>query len=121
MFAKAAKSPRNNVCCQVFVSDKGYIAVYPMKPQSEFEKEIVVFCKKIAVPNTLVGDLHEAQKSNKNKNFFDQVGTTMKYLERKIQWANRAELYIGILKESVIKDLRISNALMVLWDYAIEP
>ena len=37
MFATKHASTRGNKCCQVFVSDKGYIAVYPMKSQSEFE------------------------------------------------------------------------------------
>ena len=71
MFAKAAKSLRNEIYCQVFVSDKGYITVYPMETQSEFEKVFHVFCKQIGVPNTLVVDSHKAQKSNKIKNFCD--------------------------------------------------
>ena len=41
-------------------------------------------------------------------------------LERATPWANRSELYIGLLKEVVRKYMRESNSLMVLWDYAIE-
>ena len=38
MFATSkAKSTRGNTCFQVFVSDKGFVAVYPMKSQSDFE------------------------------------------------------------------------------------
>ena len=38
MFAQPkAKSLRQNTCCQVFVSDKRYVAVYPMRSQSEFQ------------------------------------------------------------------------------------
>ena len=35
-------------------------------------------------------------------------------------WANRAELYISLLKEAVQKDMEESNSPMVLWDYTIE-
>ena len=37
MFAQPKeKYSRGNTCCQVFVSDKGFVALYPMKSQSEF-------------------------------------------------------------------------------------
>ena len=54
------------------------------------------------------------------KRFCDQVGTTIKILETGKVWGNRYELYIGLLKEAVHKDLRASNAHMVLWYYAIQ-
>ena len=34
--------------------------------------------------------------------------------------ANRNELYVGLLKEAIMKCTRESNSPMVLWDYAIE-
>jgi hypothetical protein len=40
-------------------------------------------------------------------------------LEEGTPWADRAKL-IGLLKESVRKDLRMSNAPMMLWDYSLE-
>ena len=109
-----AKSTRQNVCCQVFVSDKGFVAVYPMKSQSEFPTALHWFCKQIGVPNTLIVDGHKAQTSGDVKRFCDQVGTTLRILEVGTPWANRAELYIGLLKEAVRKDMRASNAPMVL-------
>ena len=40
----STKLTRGNIYAQVFVSDKGYIAVYPMQSQSEFIKhEICVY------------------------------------------------------------------------------
>ena len=48
------------------------------------------------------------------------MGTTLCILEQGTSWANRAELYIDLLKEAVRKDMRTSNPPMVLWDYAIE-
>ena len=95
---------------QVFVSDKGFVAVYPMKTQSEFQDALHWFCKQVGVPITLVVDGHKAQTSNKTKQFCLQVGTTLRVLERGTPWANRAELYIGLLKEAVRKDIRPSNS-----------
>ena len=121
MFATPkAKSTRGHSCCQVFVSDKGFVAVYPMKSQEEFQTALHWFCKQIGVPISLIVDAHKAQTSNKVKRFCDQVGTTLRILEKGTPWANRAELYIGLLKEAVRKDMRASNSPMVLWDYAIE-
>jgi hypothetical protein len=31
-----AKSSRGNICAQLFVSDKGYVAIYPMKNQRDY-------------------------------------------------------------------------------------
>ena len=120
MFANKYKSLRQNTCCQIFVSDKSYIAVYPMRSQEEFGTALHWFCKQIGVPETIIADAHKSQTSYKIKRFCHQVGTTLRVLERKTPWSNRAELYIGILKEAVRKDLRVSNCPMCLWDYAIE-
>ena len=115
-----AKSTRGFTCSQIFVSDRGYVATYPMKSQEEFPTALHWFCKQVGVPVKLVIDAHSAQKQNKVKRLCDQVGTLLRILEKGTPWANRAELYIGLLKEAVRKDLRHSNCPMVLWDYTIE-
>ena len=46
MFATKYKYTRGNKCCQAFVSDKGYIAVYPMKSQSNSRLLCTGFVKK---------------------------------------------------------------------------
>ena len=121
MFATPkAKSTRQNTCCQVFVSDKGFVAVYPMKSQAEFPEALHWFCKQVGVPVHLIVDGHKAQTSGNVKRFCDQVGTTLRILEVGTPWANRAELYIGLLKEAVRKDMRRSDSPMVLWDYCIQ-
>ena len=48
------------------------------------------------------------------------IGTTLQALEEGTPWSNKAELYIGLLKEAVRKDMRESNSLMSLWDYCVE-
>jgi hypothetical protein len=65
-------------------------------------------------------DAHKAQQNNATRRFCHQVGTIMRVLEEGTPWANRAELYIGLLKEAVRQDLRQSNAPIVLWDYCLE-
>ena len=54
------------------------------------------------------------------KTFLTQIGTTLKALEAETQWANRAELGIGLIKEATRKDLRESGCPIVLWDHCME-
>ena len=44
----------------------------------------------------------------------------MKFLERRTQWANLAELYIGLLKEDVRKDMKDSDSPLKFWDFCAE-
>ena len=120
LFALTTKSTRQNTMAQLFVSDKGYVCIYPMRSQSEFPEALHCFCKEVGVPVTLVMDGFSAQKQTKIKKFCHQIGTTLRILEEGTPWANRAELYVGLFKEAVRKDLRLSNAPMVLWDYCME-
>jgi hypothetical protein len=114
------KSTRHNSCAQLFVSDKGFVAIYPMRSQAQFNDALHWFCKQVGVARTLVMDGHKAQVNLETKKFCNEVGTILRKLEVGTPWANRAELYIGLLKEATRKDLRRSNAPMALWDYCIE-
>jgi hypothetical protein len=49
-----------------------------------------------------------------------QIGTTLQVLEANTQWANQAELYVGLLKEAIQKDMQETNSPLVLWDYCLE-
>ena len=120
LVALNTKSLQGNKYAQIFVSDRGYVAAYPMISQSEFPQALHWFCKEVGVPHTLVMDGHKAQTSILTRKFCHQVGTMMQVLEVGTPWANRAELYIGLLKEAVRKDLRRSNAPKILWDYCLE-
>lgn len=118
--AKDAKSTRGYTCAQIFVSDKGFVAIYPMKSKGDFIHALKLFCKEIGVPLSVVVDPSGEQTSSLVKHFCHQVGTTLRILEAATQWADRAELYVGMFKEATRKDLRVSNCPMVLWDYCIE-
>lgn len=114
------KSTRGNTCAQLFVSDKGYIALYLMKSKGQYLQALQQFCKDVGIPSQLLVDPSGEQTSRNAKNFCNKVGTTLKILEESTQWANRAELYIGLIKESIQKDLSRQNSPMKLWDYCAE-
>ena len=48
------------------------------------------------------------------------MGTTLRVLEEGTPWANKAELYIGLMKEAVRKDMKESNCPLPFWDYCLE-
>jgi hypothetical protein len=118
----ATKSSRGNICAQLFVLDKGYVAIYPMQHQRDYFLALKQFAKDVGAPDVLLCDPHPTQKQRKVKEFCTQIGTTLKVLEAQTQWANRAELYIGliIIKEATRKDMQASNLPLVLWDYCME-
>ena len=120
MFATKHKHTRGNKCCQFVVSNKGYVVVYLMKSQDEFETALYWFCKEVGVPVDLGVDGFSSQKKRSVKRFCNQVGATLKILKRANPWENRAGIYIGVLKEADTKHMRESNSPMVLWDYEIQ-
>jgi len=60
-----------------------------------------MFCKEISVPYGLVVDPSGEQTSEEVKKFCHQVGSSLQILEESNQWANRAELYIGLMKKLI--------------------
>eukprot|EP00957_Ditylum_brightwellii_P048265 3663103-Ditylum_brightwellii.AAC.1 len=52
--------------------------------------------------------------------FCAEIGTTLRVLEEGTLWANKAELYLGLIKEAVQKDMKESNCLLALWEYCVE-
>ena len=117
---KAGKSSRGNTCCQLFVSDKGFVYVVPMKSKSEVPAALKMFAKEIGAPDVIVCDNGGEQKSKAVKKFCYQIGTTLRYLEESTPWSNAAELYIGLMKESTRKDMKASDCPLVFWDYCME-
>ncbi len=115
-----AKSSRGNICAQLFVSDKGFVAIYPMQYQRDYFLVLRQFAKEVGVPEVLICDPHPTQTQHKVKEFCTQIGTTLKVLEAQTQWANRAELYVGLMKEATWNDMRVTGLPLVLWDYCME-
>ena len=118
--SKKCTSYRGNTCAQVFVSDKGYIYVCPMRKESDYYDALKQFSKKVGAPEILVCDGSKTQKKREVKEYLNKIGTRLRVLEQRTQWANRAELWIGIMKEAVRRDLRMSHSPLVFWDYCLE-
>ena len=96
------------------------MAVYAIHETKEFLSPLRLFDKDVGAPKILVLDPHSTQKNREVKDFFNKIGTTLKVLENKTQCANRAELYIGLMKEATRKDMWEMHSPLVLWDYDIE-
>ena len=111
---------RGNTCAQVFVSDKDFVALYPMRDTKSYFSLLKVFAKDVGAPEVLVCDSHPTQKKCEVREFLHQIGMTLRVLEANTQWANRAELYVGLLKEATRKDMRATNSPLVLCDYCME-
>ena len=91
-----------------------------MGRKSDFRDSLHQYCKEVGVPEILVVDPSGEQTSKAVTRFCIQVGTTLCLLEENTQWANRAELNVGLLKESIRKDLRELHCPMVLCDYCAQ-
>jgi hypothetical protein len=100
--SKAGKPTRGNSCCQLFVTDKGFVYMVPMKKESEVLQAVKQFVKAIGAPEAII---------------WDEIGTTLRVLEENTPLTNMAELYIGLLKETVQKDMKESDCPLALWDY----
>ena len=95
---------------QLFVSDTGFMYVYPMKSKTELVNAVKAFAKVIDVPTTLILDPEWTHKSGALKKAANDMNLSLKFLEGRNQWTNLAELYIGLLKELVYKDMKDSDS-----------
>ena len=60
-----------------------------------------MFAKEVGVPEAVIADFHQCNKSKEVKQFCHKVGTTVRIPKGSTQWANRAELYVGLFKKAV--------------------
>ena len=91
---KGGQSSRGHTCCQLFVTDKGFIYVVPMKKKSEVLLAIKQFAKEIGAPDSFVADMSGEQMSSEVKKFCNDIGTTLRALEEGTPWSNKAELFL---------------------------
>ena len=117
---KGGTSSRGNTCCQLFVTNKGFIYVVPMKHKSEVLSAIKQFAKEVGVPDTIVSDMAREQVSQDVRQFCSTIGTMLRALEEGMPWSNKAEFYIKLMKEAVHKDMKEANCPLRFWDYCLE-
>ena len=65
-------------------------------------------------------DASRAYTSQAMCQFCCDIGTTLIVLEENTPWVNKAELYIGIIKEAVCKDMTTYDYPLVFWNYCME-
>ena len=110
---KKLRSSRGNICAQLFVTNKGFLYVVPMRTKGDVLHALKAFAKAVGAPEAFVLDPSGEQTSQKVKGILSEIGTALQVIETNTQRANRAELYIGLLKESVRRDLRESHCPLV--------
>jgi len=117
---KAGESTRGHTCCQLFVTDKGFVHVVPMKKQSDVLQATKQFAKEIGAPDAMTVDHSGEQTSQAVRQFCSEIGTTLRVLEEGTPWANKAELHTGLIKEAVRKDVKEANCPLAFWDCCVE-
>ena len=97
---KVGKSTRGHSCCQLFVTDNGFVYVVPMKTKTTADilQAIKQFAKEIGAPDAIISDAASEQKYHDIRKFCSEMGTMLRILEENTPWANKAKLYIGIVK-----------------------
>ena len=65
---RGGKSIRGNTCAQVFTTDRGFLAVYPLRSKAQVKQAIRLFCREIGVPSAFIGDQSGEQTSHLHNN-----------------------------------------------------
>jgi len=81
-----ATNTRGYTCMQIFVSDKVYVKVYPMRKVSEYPQALRMLAKDVGASKILVADPHPSNKSKDVKDFCNTIRTTLSILEESTQW-----------------------------------
>ena len=68
---KGGKSSHGNLCCQLFVTDKGFLYVVSLKRKSEVMSAVKQFTKEIGAPDAIVCDMSMEQTLPEKKNFLE--------------------------------------------------
>jgi hypothetical protein len=102
------------------VTDKRFVYVVPMKSKAEILQAVKQFAKEIGAPDAIIGDMAGEQTSHALKRFCQEIGTTIRVLEEGTPWANKAKLYIGLIKEAVCKDMTDFDCPLAFWGYCVE-
>ena len=75
--SKGGRSSRGHTCVQLFVTDKGFVCVIPMKRKSKVLQAMKQFAKEIGAPDAIVCDASGEQTSQDMKSFLNKIGTSL--------------------------------------------
>ena len=70
---KGCQSLKGHTCCQLFVTDKRFIYLVPMKKKSEVLLPIKQFAMEIGAPDSFVADMSGEQMSSEVKKFCNDI------------------------------------------------
>lgn len=90
----------------LFVTDKGFLHVIPMKRKQIVLKAVNQFAKEISAQDAITCDAAREQTSTELKAFCNDMGTALQVIDENTYWTNKAELYIGMIKEAVCNDMK---------------
>ena len=110
--SKGGTSTRGRTCCQLFLTDKGFVHVLPMRKRSEVLQAVKQFAKEIGAPDAIICDAAKEHTSHDLRKFCNDMGTTLRVLEEGTP--------IGLIKEAVRKDMNKADSPIQLWDYCLE-
>ena len=79
--ARGNKLSRGNTCCQLFVTDKGFVYVVPMAKWLEVIHALKQLAKEIDAPDTIVCDMLGMQTSKEVRKFCNNINTLWRLLE----------------------------------------
>ena len=68
-----------------FFSGMCYVYVNARKSVSEFSKALNLFAKEVGVPESIIADSHNCNKSKEVELFCHKIGTTLRILEGSTQ------------------------------------
>jgi hypothetical protein len=113
---KADKLSQGHNCCQLFVTDKGFVCVVPMKSKAEALQAVQQFANEIGPPDAMTCNKAGKQTSRALKRFCLEISTTLrvlkegtllanKVLKEGTLLANKAKLCVGSIKEAARKDM----------------
>ena len=73
---KGGKSSHGNTCCQLFVTDKGFMYVVPMCNKSKVLQAVKLFAKEVGAPDAIILDMSGEQTSKDLRKFCVEIGNT---------------------------------------------
>ena len=83
----------------MFVTNKGFVYVVPMKQKSKVLQAVNCFVQEVGAPEAMLYDAARQYYSKEIRKFCNDIGTTIHILEDNTPWANITKLYIGIIRK----------------------
>ena len=73
----AGKYSRGNTCCQLFVTEKRFVYVVPMKIKPEFIQAVKKFDKEIGAPDAIISDASSEETSKSLRKYCSNINTIL--------------------------------------------